>query len=175
MPKLRKMLGNINSPECVALMALIETQNKICLATWAVDYAKTNYLSIYQAQYPNDLRLRDAIIACEDYLKGKIKMESLKPIIKEATQNARELAHNPIAQAAARAIATACATIHTPTSALGFLFYGAASTAYTQVGMAEKAEVYDDLASAELKKAFVSLQQIAVPNEPCPAKIKWNC
>ena len=28
MPKLRKMLGDVNSAECIALMRLIETQNE---------------------------------------------------------------------------------------------------------------------------------------------------
>lgn len=40
MPKMRKMLGDINSQECIALMQLIETQSKDTLAAWAVNYVK---------------------------------------------------------------------------------------------------------------------------------------
>jgi hypothetical protein len=88
---------------------------------------------------------------------------------------ARKLTDNPTAQAAARAVATACAAIQTPTNALGFLFYGAAASAYSAVGLAQNPEIYDRMALDEFQKAFQSLQQVSLPDEPNPAKMKWNC
>ena len=40
-PKLRKMLGDVNSPEVTKLMRLIETQSLKTLANWAIEYAGT--------------------------------------------------------------------------------------------------------------------------------------
>lgn len=44
MAKLRKMLRSIDSPEIISLMHLIETQNKMTIATWCVNYAKEHIL-----------------------------------------------------------------------------------------------------------------------------------
>ena len=77
-------------------------------------------------------------------------------------------------QAAARATATACAVIQTPTNALGYLFYGAAAAAYSKAGT-EDASRWDDLARAELEQALEELRAVSVPDEPNPAKINWNC
>ncbi|MFR3825133.1 MULTISPECIES: putative immunity protein [Hungatella] len=175
MPKLRKMLGDVNSAECIALMRLIETQNEKTLAGWAVGYAKDNFLGIYENECPGNACLRDTILVCEEYLKGSGKLSEIKPVIKEAGQLARNMADNPTAQAAARAVSTACASVHTPTSALGFLFYGAAAAAYSQAGLEQGAEVYDQIASKELEKAVDSLKQVCVPDELHPVKVKWNC
>lgn len=175
MPKLRKMLGDVNSPECIALMRLIETQNEKTLADWAVGYAKDHFLEIYENECPGNSCLRDTVLACETYLNGGSKLSEIKPLIKEAGQLARNLADKPTAQAAVRAVSTACASVHTPTSALGFLFYGAAATAYSQAGLDQTAGTYDNIASNELKNAVDSLKQACVPDEPHPVKVKWYC
>lgn len=175
MAKLRKMLGNVNSQECLAMMSLIEKQSKFTLALWAVSYCKKNYLPIYESRTKEDLRLRKMIEECENQIDGKMKLSELKPLLKEATQLARDTTTDPIAQAAARAIATACSTITTPTSALGFIFYGAATIAYERVGLEETADVYEQIATDEFKKTYESLQVVAIENEPNPVKIKWNC
>ena len=175
MPKLRKMLGNVNAPECIALMRLIETQSKDTLGSWAVNYVKDNYLKIYEEECPQDFIMRDAITSCEDYLQGSKKLDEVKPVLKAAVQAARDIADNPVAQAAARAISTACATIQTPTNSLGFVFYGAATEAYSREGLTQQAEIYDIIATQEFKKALASLQQVAVEDEQNSAKIKWGC
>ena len=173
--QLRKMLCDLQSQECIDLMRLIETQSKSTLAAWAISYAKENYLTIYEEECPGDLRLREGISACEDYLRGGRRLAEVKPVLKEAAEIARNLADQPVAQAAARAVATACAAIQTPTNALGFLFYGAAATAYHTAGLTQNAECYDRMALNEFRKAFQSLQQVSLPDEPNPAKMKWNC
>lgn len=50
MAKLRKMLGDVNSKECVDMMRLIETQSKATLSAWAIDFAKKEYLPIYEKE-----------------------------------------------------------------------------------------------------------------------------
>lgn len=175
MPKLRKMLGDVDSEECLALMHLIETQNKNTLAAWAVGYAKENYLGIYEREFPGDNRLAVAVSACEEYLAGNKKLSEIKPILKEAGISARDAVESPAGQAAARAVSTACGTVQTPTNALGFIFYGAAATAYSQAGTSESREVYDQLAKEEFKKVYESLKRAAVADEVNPVKVKWNC
>lgn len=175
MAKLRKMLGEIDSQECKDLMALIETQSKQTLAGWAINYACENYLEIYEHECPEDGRLKSILDICFEYLEGSRKLNETKPFLKEARQIASGAEGHPVAQAAARAIATACSVVQTPTSALGFLFYGAAAAAYSESGLDQTADVYDRLATAELQKALASLQKAAVPDEQKPAKIKWGC
>ena len=90
MAKLRKMLGSIDSPEIISLMHLIETQNKMTIATWCVNYAKEHILPIYQKSFPKDQRLLQAINGALDYLEGTIKLPAAKKLISEAQTAARE-------------------------------------------------------------------------------------
>lgn len=171
--KLRKMLGSIDSPECIGLMRLIETQSKETLAKWAIGYAQENYLPVYEKMGERDCFAR-AVDSCKALLAGDVKLTDVKPLLKEAREAAAKET-DPIAQAAARAVATACAVVTTPTNALGYLFYGAAVFAYTAAGLEASAGEYDALASQEMARALDSLHSAAVENEPNPAKIDWNC
>lgn len=171
MAKLRKMLGNIEEPSIVSLMRLMETQSKVTLAHWAITYAEKNILSIYDG----DLRLRDAISSSKEYLDGAKKLGEVKPILKDLRDIAKDIKDNPIGEAAARAVSTACATIQTPTNALGFTFYAVAANVYNQVGLCEKQEVYDELAKIEFTKILESFKEVAIEGEENPAKINWNC
>lgn len=175
MAKLRKMLGNIEDPIIVELMRLIETQSKTTLAAWAIDYAEENYLGIYEKEWNEDHRFRKIIAAAHEFLDGEMKLKDVKPFLKEAHQVAKEAEGQPAAQAAARAVATACAVIQTPTSALGYTFYGAAAVAYDKAGLLETQEVYDALAAEEFARILRTLQKAAVEDEANPAKINWNC
>lgn len=175
MAKLRKMLGSVDSPQTAALMRMIETQSKTTLAGWAAAYAEEHYLAIYVKAYPDDGRLRALLASVKAYLSGHIKQSEWTALLREARQVARETVENPAAQAAARAVTTACGTVQTPTNALGFTFYGAAATAYDQAGLAAPPEQYDRLAYAEFDKIVESLQNALVPDEPNPVKINWNC
>ncbi|POP33441.1 hypothetical protein C3B58_07390 [Lactonifactor longoviformis] len=175
MRKLRKMLGDIKDPSVVSLMRLIETQSKATLSGWAVDYAEKHYLGIYQKAYADERRLQEAVSGVREYLNGSRKQEDLKPLLRAAVQAAQEAEDNPPAQAAARAVATACRTVQTPSNALGFAFYGAAASAYEKAGLEESPEVYDALASNELARILGSLRENAVSGEKNPVTIKWNC
>lgn len=175
MQKLRKMLGDPKSQECVSLMQLMQTQSKATLANWAITFAKQEYLELYQAEFPRDTRLCDTVRACEEHLAGSKTLSETKPLLREAAQAARDAAEKPVAQAAARSVSTACSTIQTPTNALGFLFYGAAAAAYSQVGLTQTAEVYSRIASKQFKGALASLRQVCISDEQHPVKINWDC
>lgn len=175
MKKLRKMLGDVNSEECRCLMNLIETQNVKTLSRWALDIVKGQSLDIYQAAFPGDSRLENVVQACEEYNDGNRTLKDLKPLLKEASQIAREAAQSPAGQAAARAVAAACAVRQTPTNALGFLFYHAAAVVYDQCGQEVSADKADMLASEVFQKAGAALINCAVEKEPNPVKIQWHC
>ncbi len=175
MPKLRKMLGNADSPVCVSMMRLIETQSAKTLASWALGYAKRNYLPLYHKEYPDDMRLEHTAARCESYLRGELTLAQLRPVLTDVGQLARDASLGPVAQAAARAVSTACAAVRTPTNTLGFLFYGAAAAAYDEAGLDQPAARYDELALLEWTRAYDSLRAAAVTDEPHPVKIKWNC
>ena len=175
MAKVRKMLGKADSPYIVSLMRLIETQSKNTIVKWCNEYAKEHILLIYEKDYPNDLRLRNALNAVNEWLQGEIKLAEVKKIIKEAQVAAREAEGNPAAQAAARAIGATTATINTVTSSLGLAFYGAAAIAYSSIGVNADIEVYYEIAERECKKMEEDLRKIAIVDEPNPVKINWNC
>lgn len=175
MVKIRKMLGKADSPYIVSLMRLIETQSKNTIVKWCNEYAKENILPIYEKNYPEDYRLRNALNAVNEWLEGNMKLTEAKKIIKEAQIAAREAEGNPAPQAAARAIGATTTTINTITSSLGLAFYGSASIAYSSVGINENDEVYDKIAARECKKMEEALRKVAIIDEPNPAKINWNC
>lgn len=175
MAKLRKMLGDLEDPSIKALMKLIETQSKTTLAEWSIRYAEEHFLGIFEKAYPDNLCFREVIAAVREYLEGSRKLAEVKPFLREAAQTAREADANPAAQAAARAVATACAVIQTPTNALGYTFYGAAAVVYDKAGLLEKQQVYDEMASREFERILESLKKAAVADEPNPVKINWNC
>ena len=169
MPKLRKMLGDARHPTVLSLMRLMETQSHKTLVRWATDCVRTRYLPLTE-----DARLCAALAAAGGWLKGELSLKAAQAPLREARQ-AAGAETEPVRQAAARAIATACAAIQTPTSALGFVFYGAAAAAYHQAGLNASKEVYDALADAELEALLSALQETAVADEPCPALLDWGC
>lgn len=56
MPKPRKMLGKADSPTCLAVMQLIETQSRTTLARWAIAYAEQTCLPLYELLTPVKMR-----------------------------------------------------------------------------------------------------------------------
>lgn len=112
--------------------------------------------------------------ACRAHLSGAQTLQAVKPLIRAAQAAAREES-DPVRQAAARAVATACASVQTPTSALGFLFYTAAAIAYSEIGLNADAQRYDALAEREFQAALQSLRKCAIPDEPHPARLNWGC
>ena len=170
------MLGAADSPYILSLMRLIDTQSKATIAGWCMDYAQENLLPIFERRCPGDPRPRQAIAAARDWFEGKRKLREVRDVILNACHAAaRELDDDPAAQAAARACGQASACFHTPTHSLGLAFYGSAAIAYDRYGINESAEFYDRIAAEECAKMEAALRDIAIENEPNPAKINWNC
>lgn len=174
MAALRKMLGRLEDPSILALQEMIPTQSKTTLSAWAMTYTEDHFLSIYEKSYPDDSRLRDLLTSGRAYLAGEMKLAAWKAALREGRKIPQQ-AEDPAAQAAARAVTTACAVTQTPTNALGFTFYGAAALAYDQAGLTASCAVYDQLAEAALRDMADSCRAILVPNEENPVKIDWNC
>ena len=173
MPKLRKMLGDVNGAGCTALMRAMETQSKETIAGWAAGYVKENILPLLAGR-SEDPRPAAAIAAVESCLSGEEKLSQIKPRLKDARDAAKDTA-DPTTEAAVRAIGTACAVLTTPTNGLGFVFYAAAALAYTRLGTAASAGDYDAAAEEVFRDALEKLRAVSVENEPNPAKLQWNC
>ncbi|MBQ7849824.1 MAG: hypothetical protein IJ343_08905 [Clostridia bacterium] len=171
---LRKMLGSADHPTVILLMRRIETQSKTTLTRFAAEYAAAQYLPILTERCPEETRPASAVEAVRAFLDGA-KLTAVKTAVRDARTAAQALGHDPVCQAAARAVATACAVATTPTNALGFAFYGAAAFAYHRAGLAASPDTYDALADEELHRILTLLEAAAVPDEPDPVKVDWGC
>lgn len=170
MAKLRKTLGSPTEPTVISLMEGMEGKSKEALTTWAMDYVAEKYLPLV-AETPLFAELLEKT---KDCMVSSLPLKEWKGLLSEA-RKASAAEKEPVREAAARAIVTACGTWQTPTNALGFCFYGAAAMAYHQAGTAETKETYDMLATKELEQILASLMQVkTAPNEQA-AKLQWNC
>lgn len=155
MAKPRKMLGRAEDPAIQALMRQMDTQSAHTLAAWAIACARARYLPLFEAACPGDARPRAALDAAQ-----------------AAQSGARTLRE---AKAAARACAVAASALWNPASALGMVFYGAAASVYAAHGADLPAQDCDREAQREFAWLLDSLRAASVPDEPNPAKIRWNC
>lgn len=177
MAKLRKMLGKLTDPEVIALMRQIETQSAATLAKFAAEAVETDCLPIVKSHAEDAAaQMAEVILLAKSSAQSgrRTPDKALKLAVTEARKRAAT-EKDETAQAAMRAIATACAVMNTPTNALGFAFYAAAAHAYETAGPAESAEVYDALARKKIGELLKRLDQMSVPNETNPAKIDWGC
>ena len=170
MAKLRKTLGSPTEPAVVALMEGMEGKSKETLTTWAMAYVTEKYLPLV-AETPLFAELLEKT---KDCMTGNLPLKDWKALLAEA-RKASAAEKEPVREAAARAIVTACGTWQTPTNALGFCFYGAAAMAYHQAGTAETKETYDMLATKELEQILASLKQVKTAPDEQAAKLQWNC
>lgn len=170
MAKLRKTLGSPTEPAVVALMEGMEGKSKEALTTWAMDYVAEKYLPLV-AETPLFAELLEKT---KDCMVSSLPLKEWKGLLSEA-RKASAAEKEPVREAAARAIVTACGTWQTPTNALGFCFYGAAAMAYHQAGTAETKETHDMLATKELEQILASLKQVKTAPDEQAAKLQWNC
>lgn len=175
MKKARKMLSDWQAPYIQSLMNLIQTQSKVTLATWAIDYSENVILPLWEKHFPNDNRPKKAINAAREWLSGKIKLPQAKPLILQCHEAARQAEENPVAQAAARAIGQCASTIHSARHCIGLAFYGALAVAYDELGTDVPWEQTVGSAARECGRMETALNAVAVDNEPNPAKIDWKC
>lgn len=170
MAKLRKTLGSPTEPAVVALMEGMEGKSKEALTTWAMAYVTEKYLPLV-AETP---LFSELLEKTKDCMAGNLPLKDWKALLAE-TRKTSAAEKEPVREAAARAIVTACGTWQTPTNALGFCFYGAAAMAYHQAGTAETKETYDMLATKELEQILASLKQVKTAPDEQAAKLQWNC
>ena len=175
MSKARKMLSDWHAPYIQSLMRLIETQSKTTLAIWAVDYSERVILPLWSISYPEDLRPQNALQAARQWMSGTIKLPQAKSAILECHTAAREADGNPAAQAAARAIGQCVSTIHSARHCIGLAFYGTIAVAYNRIGADAPWGQIEKCAAEECVRMEAALRDIAVENEPNPAKIDWKC
>ena len=176
MPKPRKTLGDVHAPLTVALRELIDTQSKETIRAWCLGYAESRMLPLFEKACPGDTRPRNAVRAARDFLEGKVKFPVVKNVIlNECHAAARELDAHPAAQAAARAVGQGTSVVHALTHSLGLYFYAAAAVAYDRIGLGASDEAYRQIAEEVCLDYTNALRALAVPNEPKPAKLKWNC
>lgn len=170
MAKLRKTLGSPTEPAVLSLMEGMEGKSKEALTTWAMAYVTEKYLPLV-AETP---LFSELLEKTKDCITGNLPLKEWKGLLSEA-RKASAAEKEPVREAAARAIVTACGTWQTPTNALGFCFYGAAAMAYHQAGTAETKETYDMLATKELEQILASLKQVKTAPDEQAAKLQWNC
>ncbi|MGE5607267.1 MAG: putative immunity protein [Bacteroidota bacterium] len=175
MPKTRKMLSDWDSPYIQSLVKLIETQSKLTLAHWAIDYSERVILPLWSKHYLDDLRPQKALNAARDWLSGAIKLPQAKEAILECHAAACEADGNPVAQAAARAIGQSVSTIHSARHCIGLALYGAIAVAYDTLGIKVPWKQLEQCAADECGRMLDALRAVAVENEPNPAKIDWKC
>ena len=175
MPKYRKMLNDWQAPYVLRIMRLIETQSKLTIANWCIAYAEMHLLPFYEAACPGDLRPKAALVAAKDYLDGKNKLPEVKAAVAQCRTAAAEAEKNPTAQAAVRAIGQCAATVHTASNSAGLMLYGALALAYDKLGADEEWDKLLVVAEEECGRMEAALREVAVEDEPNPAKINWNC
>jgi len=156
-------------------MKLIETQSKVTLANWVVDYSERTLLPLWEKYYPYDLRPQNSLNAARQWLEGTIKLPQAKGAILECHAAARESVGNPVAQAAARAIGQCASTIHSARHCVGLAFYGALAIAYDALGTDSPWEQIEQFAAEECGRMEAALRAVLVEDEPNPAKIDWKC
>ena len=175
MPKLRKMLTDVNADYIQSFMRLIETQSTKTIAKWCISYAQNHILPLWKKEFPADHRPAIALSVAMGYLNNTIKLAEAKSCIKDCRLAAREAEGNHIAQGAARTIDVAASTIHNPTGSISIAFYGALTIAYSKKGLDAPWKELESTAIEECKKMRDSFAEIMVKNEPNPAKIDWYC
>ncbi len=173
MAKIRKMYPHADTPVCLDLMKLIETQSAETLNRWVYEYTVRNYLPVY-LKYAETDAMSAYLERMKEYTEGKLTPKDYKPVIKQCRESVKGIG-NPQEEIAARAICTAVSVPSVPASAFGFLLYGAMSTAYENAGLSETDETCLKLAEEELAHALQDLRAHAKENEENPVKVKWGC
>ena len=174
MQKLRKTLGSFDYPNIRSLAQLAETQSKRTLCLWSINYAEAHLLPVFEREFPNDMRPREALANSRGWLEGRVRYVDAKETNNGAHNAATAAEGHPAAQAAARAIAHASLTIHVSAHCMGIAFYGAAAIAYTQLGLEATQEEYLYAAQQVWADMEDALRKIAVDHEPNPARLDWD-
>ena len=142
---MRKLLFSRESDCIQPFRKLIEQQKHRTLVAWALDCAP-RILKIFEKEYPDEKRPRQALETAAAWARGEVKMPVAKKAIHASHDAATEVEGNYAAQAAARAVGHAAATVHVETHALGIIFYGLTAFIY-----AANSNEADKIVEKELK------------------------
>lgn len=175
MVKYRKMLNNWDAIYVQKIVKLMESQSKLTIIKWALNYSYEHLLPIWLRSYPEDNRPLEALVAASNWVDGEIKLPESKKIILNCHKASREKEDNPAAQASARAIAQAASSIHVPRLAIGLVFYGLLAVVYDKYGHSLAFNQVEKYAELESYNLINSLQNISIKNEINPAKFNWKC
>lgn len=180
-PKARRMLSFTSSPACEEIVRIIPTRSISALSCWAIRYSKEQCLGIFDAHTTSSdggLRraLDESIDICLGYAEAMAwpKITFRRGAVSSALKTVSRLAcaeTDPAAQAAARAISVACASVRTPSSVFGFLFYLAAAKAYDAAGIGETVGFYDNFTAKVMAEALGSLTTETAPDPVNPCRI----
>ncbi|NLG26264.1 MAG: hypothetical protein GX558_12970 [Clostridiales bacterium] len=141
---MRKLLFSRESERIQPLRELVEKQKHRTLVAWALDCAP-RVLAISESRYPQELRPRQALETAAAWAQGKVKMPVAKRAIHAAHEAATMMEGDAAAQAAARAVGHAAATVHVETHALGLVFYGLTAFVYAAPPQASEEIVAKEL------------------------------
>ena len=131
--------------------------------------------SFYQVNpQQTEVLYRAALDAAQAAQSGACTLREANAAAREANACAKA-PFPPAGEAAARACAVAASALWNPASALGMVFYGAAASVYAAHGADLPAQDCDREAQREFAWLLDSLRAASVPDEPNPAKIRWNC
>lgn len=117
----RKILFMPYDGEIEELIALIADTDKLALVVWTHEYSE-KYVALF-AMFCDDERVAQARDAAYLWAKGAMKMPEARRYILAAHRAAAE-SGNPVAEAAARAVAHAASTVHSARHAAGIVLYG---------------------------------------------------
>jgi hypothetical protein len=126
---MKKLLFTRESACLQPLRELIEEQKHRTLVSWVIDCAP-RVLAIFEERYPQEKRPREAYEATKAWARGDIKMPTAKKAAHAAHHAATEVAHDPAACAAARAMGHVVGTVHVETHAIGLVMYGLTAFVY---------------------------------------------
>ncbi len=126
---LKKLILSKGSDCIQPLKELIEQQKHRTLVAWALESAP-QFLDIFEQKYFWDQRPRQALEIAAVWARGEIKMPEAKKAIHAAHNAATAAEGEYAAQAAARAVGHAAATVHVPTHAIGLVLYGLTAFVY---------------------------------------------
>jgi len=142
--KNNKILFSKDSLCLQELRRLLERQNHRTLILWALDCGMEAVKEL-ETLYPKDNRPRKALVLCDAWSRGDIKMALAKKAILEAHALAKDL-DDEVCIALCHAIGHAGATVHVSTHALGLPMYELTAIVLSNGSKGYELEISDKIA-----------------------------
>ncbi len=159
-----KIFFNQNSECLKPLLNLIASMNHRTMVLWALKMVREIHSSI-RHYFDTDNRVGQAIILCEKWAKGDIKMQLAKKAILEVHHMAKET-DNLRVITKLHAIGQGLSTIHVKTHAIGMVFYDLTS-AVLEYGI----DSFEEAVKNKINEYIITLKTC---NQEINKVIKWN-